>query len=60
MFRSIETLISNYSIAYVFPLQCLRYQVHVYTAFQNQKAVSAYFTSNQILPFGFADQYTPH
>ena len=25
---------------------------------QSQKAVSAYFTSKQILPFGFADQYS--
>ena len=24
---------------------------------QSQKAVSAYFTSEQILPFGFAEQY---
>ena len=28
-----------------------------YTALQSQNAVSAYFTSNQILPFGFAEQY---
>ena len=31
---------------------------HVYTAVQTQNAVSAYFTSKQILPFGFADQYS--
>ena len=36
-------------------------QLHVYaprstTAVQSQKAVSAYFTSKQILPFGFAEQ----
>ena len=30
-----------------------------YTAVQSQKAVSAYFTSKQILSFGFADQYNP-
>ena len=29
----------------------------IYTAVQIQKAVSAYFTSTQILPFGFAEQY---
>ena len=29
-----------------------------YTALlQSQKAISAYFTSEQILPFGFAEQY---
>ena len=27
------------------------------TAVQSQKAISAYFTSKQILPFGFAEQY---
>ena len=32
-----------------------------YTAVQRQKAVSAYFTSKQILPSGFAEQYShPH
>ena len=30
-----------------------------YTAVQSQKAVSAHFTSEQILPFDFAKQYTP-
>ena len=30
----------------------------LYTAVQRQKAVSAYFTSEQILPFGFARQYS--
>ena len=29
-----------------------------YTAVQSQKAVSAYFTSEQILTFGFAGQYS--
>ena len=29
-----------------------------YIAVQSQKAVSAYFTSKQIRPFGFADQYS--
>ena len=29
----------------------------MYTAVQSQKAVSAYFTSKQILPFGFAERY---
>ena len=29
------------------------------TAVQSQKAVSAYFTSKQILPFGFAEQVSP-
>ena len=28
-----------------------------YTAVKSQKAVSAYFTSKQILPFGFAEQF---
>ena len=28
-----------------------------YTAVQSQKAVSTYFSSKQILPSGFADQY---
>ena len=28
-----------------------------YTAVQGQKVVSAYFTSDQIPPFGFVDQY---
>ena len=31
--------------------------MYIYTAMQSQKAVSAYFTSKQILPFGFAVQY---
>ena len=30
----------------------------MYTAMQSKKAVSAYFTSKQILPFGLAEQYT--
>ena len=30
-----------------------------YTAVQSQKAVSAYFTSEQILPFDLAGHYTP-
>ena len=29
----------------------------VYSAVQSQKAVSAYFTSKQILHFGFEEQY---
>ena len=29
----------------------------MHTAVQRQKAVSAYFTSKQILPFAFAEQY---
>ena len=29
-----------------------------YTAVQSQKAVSAYLTGKQILPFNFAEQYT--
>ena len=29
-----------------------------YTAVQRQNAVSAYFTSKQILLFGFAEQYS--
>ena len=29
-----------------------------YTAVQSQKEVSAYFTSKQIMPFGFAEQYS--
>ena len=33
---------------------------YVYTAVQRQKAVSAYFTSTQILPFAFAEQYRRH
>ena len=31
-----------------------------YSAVQSQKAVSAYFTSSEILPFGFAKQYCCH
>ena len=36
-------------------------QVNKYTciAVQSQKAVSAYLTGKQILPFGFAEQLTP-
>ena len=30
------------------------------TALKSQKAVSAYFTSEQILPFGFAEQNSRH
>ena len=29
-----------------------------YTAVQSQKAISAYFTSEQIRPFGFIKRYT--
>ena len=32
--------------------------VEAHTTVQSQKAVSAYFTSEQILPFSFAEQYT--
>ena len=39
-------------------LYILHYLVHTYTAVQSQKAVSAYFTSKQILPLGFAEQYS--
>ena len=31
---------------------------YIYIHKQTQKAVSAHFTSNQILPFGFAEHYT--
>ena len=31
--------------------------VEYYNATQSQKAVTAYFTSKQLLPFGFAAQY---
>ena len=31
--------------------------VGICTAVQSQKAVSAHFTSEQILPFGFAERY---
>ena len=30
-----------------------------YTAVQSQNAISAYFTSKQIQPFGFAEQHKP-
>ena len=30
------------------------------SAVQSQKAVSAYFTSKQMLPFGFAEQCSTH
>ena len=33
---------------------------HSNTGVQSQNAVSAYFTSKQILPFGFAEQDTAH
>ena len=33
------------------------YYVKYTIILQNRKAVSAYFTSRQILPFGFAEQY---
>ena len=33
------------------------YNVNYYTAVQIQKAVSAYFSSKQTVPFGFARQY---
>ena len=29
-----------------------------YTAVENQNSVSVHFTSEQILPFGFAEQYS--
>ena len=29
-----------------------------YTALQSQRAVSSYFTSEQVLPFGLAEQYS--
>ena len=32
------------------------YHIPLYFAMQNQKAVSVYFTSKQILPFSFAEQ----
>ena len=44
-------------------LYCLRcwaegYHPEVYTALQSQTAVSAYFSSKQILEFGFVENYT--
>ena len=39
-------------IASAFSLSCIGLLM------QSQKAVSAYFTSKQILPFGFAEQYS--
>ena len=35
----------------------LAFSAQHYSAVQSQKTVSAYFISEQILPFGFADQY---
>ena len=35
----------------------IMYNNIIHTAVQSQKAISAYFTSNQILPFSFAEQY---
>ena len=32
----------------------------MYTAVQSQKAVTAYFSSKQLLPFGFAEQYSTY
>ena len=36
----------------------LLWTLYIHPAMQSQKAVSAYFTSKQILPFGFAEQYS--
>ena len=33
------------------------FAISPYTAMQNQKAVCAHFTREQILPFGFTEQY---
>ena len=33
---------------------------YVYTAIQSQKTVTAYFSSTQLLPFVFAEQYSNH
>ena len=33
---------------------------YIYTAVRSEKAVSAYFTSEQILLFGFAEQYNKY
>ena len=41
-------------LAYILDAVCT--PTRISTAVQSQKAVSAYFTSKQILPFGFADQ----
>ena len=36
----------------------LVHETYLYTAVQSQNAVSNYFTSKQILPFGFTEQYS--
>ena len=47
---TLPTSIQNHSF-------CYAVQVWSYTVVQSHKAVSAYFTNTQILPFGFARQY---
>ena len=42
------------------PSLCVETPITCNTAVQSQKAVSAYFTSKQILPFGFAEQNSMH
>ena len=39
-------------------LQLLAFPVGRYTALQSQKAVTAYFSSEQLLPFDFVEQYS--
>ena len=42
---------TEYHVAYIY------IYIYIYFDVQSQKAVSAYFTSPQMLPFGFTKQY---
>ena len=43
---------------YTFKKNNVGANANLHTAGQSQKAVTAYLSSKQLLPFGFADQYT--
>ena len=38
-------------------MYCIMFYVRLYSAVQSQKAVTAYFSSEQLLPFVFAERY---
>ena len=54
-------IVSKYIYVHLIPELCspeilLIEMIYYYTAVQSQKAVSAIFTSEHILPFGYAEQ----
>ena len=56
---SISALCGNFATTRSPKLELRPYRHNINDAVQSQKAVSPYLTSNQILPFGFAEWFFP-